>query len=57
MYLPQFIELFNNEFSLPYNNKINAFECLQNDQNINEYLTIVSDRKVDNDCTIKYNNH
>lgn len=25
-------------------------------QNINEFLTIVSHRKVDNGCTIKYNN-
>lgn len=56
MFLPQFIELFNNEFSLPYNNTTNAFECLQNSQNINEYLTIVCHRKVDNGCTIKYNN-
>lgn len=56
LYLPEFIELFNNEFSLPYNNTTNAFECLRNDQNINEYLTIVSHRKVDNGCTIKYNN-
>lgn len=57
MFLPKFIELFNNEFSLPYNDTINAFESLQKDQDINEYLTIVSHRKVDNGCTIKYNNH
>ena len=56
MFLPQFIELFNNEFSLPYNVTINAFECLQESQNINEFLTVVSHRKVDNGCTIKYNN-
>lgn len=56
LYLPQFIELFNNEFSLPYNDTTNAFESLQNNQNIDEYLTIVSHRKVDNGCTIKYNN-
>ena len=56
LYLPQFIELFNNEFSLPYNDTTNAFESLQNNQNIDEYLTIVSHRKVDNKCTIKYNN-
>lgn len=55
-YLPQFIDMFNNEFSLPYNDTINAFECLQENQNINEFLTIVSHRKVDNGCTIKYNN-
>lgn len=55
-YLQQYIELFNNEFSLPYNDTTNAFECLQKGQNIDEYLTIVSHRKVDNGCTIKYNN-
>lgn len=55
-YLPQFIDMFNNEFSLPYNDTINAFEYLQENQNINEFLTIVSHRKVDNGCTIKYNN-
>ena len=55
-YLPQFIDMFNNEFSLPYNDTINAFECLQESQNINEFLTIVAHRKVDNGCTIKYNN-
>lgn len=56
LYLPEYIELFNNEFSLPYNDSTNAFECLQKGQNIDEYLTIVTHRKVDNGCTIKYNN-
>ena len=56
LFLNEYIELFNNEFSLPYNDTTNAFECLRKDQDVNEYLTIVSHRKVDNGCTIKYNN-
>ena len=50
MYLPEFIELFNNEFSLPYNdNQLEGYD-------LDEYLAVVSHRKVDSGSVIKYQN-
>lgn len=55
-YLPQFIERFNNEFSLLKYYTTFKFESLLDSQNIDDYLAIVSRRKIDNGCTLKYNN-
>lgn len=47
---------FNEEFALPYNHTIDAFEKQINCDTINETLAIVSHRTVDNGSTIKYHN-
>ncbi len=53
-FLPTFINDFNKEFSLPYNNTINAFVKPENNIDFNEYLACVFYRVV-NGNSIKYN--
>lgn len=47
---------FNDQFSLPYNHTIDAFEKQIDYDKINEVLATVSRRKTDNGGCIKYNN-
>lgn len=47
---------FNDEFSLPYNNTINSFENQLDNYDLDEYLAVVSHRKVDSGAVIKYEN-
>lgn len=56
-FLEHYITEFNHQFSLPYNDTINAFEPLGNSYDLNEFLAICSHRKVDNGGVIKYMNN
>ncbi|MGI6758220.1 MAG: ISNCY family transposase [Bacilli bacterium] len=47
---------FNDQFSLPYNHTVDAFEKQIDYDKINEVLATVSRRKTDNGGCIKYNN-
>lgn len=51
-----YIKEFNDQFSLPFNNTINAFENPLDNSKINEVLVIASRRKCDNGGYIKYHN-
>ena len=53
-FLLSYVDQFNNEFSLPYNNTINAFENQLEGYDLDEYLAVVSHRKVDSGAVIKY---
>lgn len=55
-FLISYIEQFNDEFSLPYNNTINSFENQLDNYDLDEYLAVVSHRKVDSGAVIKYEN-
>lgn len=55
-FVKSYINEFNNEFALPYNHTIDAFEKQINYETINETLSIVSRRVVDNGSTIKFHN-
>ncbi len=55
-FLPLFIEQYNEQFSIPINNTIDAFEKQIDSDKINESLAIVSSRKTDNGGCIKYQN-
>lgn len=55
-FLLSYVDQFNNEFSLPYNNTINAFENQLEGYDLDEYLAVVSHRKVDSGAVIKYQN-
>lgn len=55
-FLISYIEQFNDEFSLPYNNTINSFENQLDNYDLDECLAVVSHRKVDSGAVIKYEN-
>ena len=55
-FVKSYLNEFNKEFALPYNHTIDAFEKQINYEIINETLSIVSRRVVDNGSTIKYHN-
>lgn len=55
-FVRSYMNEFNEEFALPYNHTIDAFEKSINYEIINETLAVVSRRIVDNGSTIKYHN-
>lgn len=55
-FVKSYLNEFNKEFALPYNHTIDAFEKQINHEIINETLSIVSRRVVDNGSTIKFQN-
>ena len=56
MFLPQFIEAFNNKFSININNTLNVFQMQDNIEELNLILSVINTRKVDKGNCIRFNN-
>lgn len=55
-YLTEFVEQYNNKFSLPINNIKNSFKKCDEIENIDFYLARRFERKVNNGGAVKYMN-
>ena len=55
-FLKSYTQKFNCQFALPINNTKSVFEVQPSLEKINTILAILSSRKIDNGCCIKYNN-
>ena len=56
MFLPQFIEAFNNKFSININNTLNMFQMQDDIEELNLILSVINTRKVDKGNCIRFNN-
>ena len=56
MFLPQFIEAFNNKFSININNTLNVFQMQDDIEELNLILSVINTRKVDKGNCIRFNN-
>ena len=56
MFLPQFIEAFNNNFSININNTLNVFQMQDDIEKLNLILSVINTRKVDKGNCIRFNN-
>jgi transposase len=55
-FLYSYIKKFNKRFALPVHHTKSVFETQPDPQQINLKLAILSDRKIDNGCCLKYHN-
>lgn len=55
-FLNSYIKKFNERFALPHNNIISVFENQPDNEKINLTLAVLSSRKIDNGCCLKYQN-
>lgn len=55
-FLNSYIKKFNKQFALPIDSIKSVFEIQPDSQKINLTLAVLSSRKIDNGCCLKYNN-
>lgn len=55
-FLNSYIKKFNEQFALPFDNIKSVFEMQPENEKINLLLAVLSTRKIDNGCCLKYNN-